>query len=89
MPLKLVCTRKPLPLILLPSPSCSISFDAMRRRGASRAAMARRVIERALKLYALGAFLNDGADFSNWRLLGVLRECLPLHCSPPRRCSCC
>lgn len=45
----------------------------MRRRGASRAAMARRVIERALKLYALGSFLNGGSDFSNWRLLGVLQ----------------
>jgi heparan-alpha-glucosaminide N-acetyltransferase len=51
----------------------AISFEAMRRRGASRWDMARRVLQRAVKLYALGCFLNGGASLQNWRLLGVLQ----------------
>ena len=51
----------------------AMSFDAARRRGTRQAIMAERVLWRAVKLYALGCFLNGGSDLYNWRLLGVLQ----------------
>jgi heparan-alpha-glucosaminide N-acetyltransferase len=53
--------------------SMAISFDSARRRGATRWDMAEKVVVRAMKLYAVGLFLNDGTELMVWRVLGVLQ----------------
>ena len=52
--------------------SMAISFASERRRGASPMQLARRVVWRSLKIYALGLFLNNGTNLSEWRVIGVL-----------------
>lgn len=53
--------------------SMAISFASERRKGASRRDLAWKVIIRSAKLYAIGLFLNNGANISQWRILGVLQ----------------
>lgn len=53
--------------------SMAISLSSQRSRGASRRDMASKVVVRSLKLYAIGLFLNNGTDLSNWRIPGVLQ----------------
>jgi heparan-alpha-glucosaminide N-acetyltransferase len=53
--------------------SMAISFESLRKKQASGWDMSKKVIIRAIKLYALGCFLNGGAELNEWRLLGVLQ----------------
>ena len=52
--------------------SMAISFNSARRKGASSLSLAQKTVLRAMKLYALGLFLNGGANLSQWRVIGVL-----------------
>jgi predicted acyltransferase len=53
--------------------SMAISFMGERKRGATPAQLARKTVIRAMKLYALGLFLNNGATLNQWRVIGVLQ----------------
>lgn len=53
--------------------SMAISFDSLRRKKASRSELSVKVIIRAIKLYAIGCFINGGGNLSQWRFLGVLQ----------------
>jgi hypothetical protein len=51
----------------------AISFAGERRRGAAAPRLARKVVWRSAKLYALALFLNNGTNLNEWRLIGVLQ----------------
>lgn len=53
--------------------SLAISMASQRRRGVSKLESLRKILIRSIKLYALGSFLNGGAELTEWRLLGVLQ----------------
>jgi heparan-alpha-glucosaminide N-acetyltransferase len=54
--------------------SLAISFASERKRGASKADLATKVVIRAAKLYALGLFINSqGSSLDQWRVIGVLQ----------------
>ena len=53
--------------------SISISFHSLRSKGARKRDLVARVVKRSLKLYALGLFINNGAQLGQWRVLGVLQ----------------
>lgn len=55
--------------------SMALSFDALRRKGASTWRLAAKTVTRAAKLYVLGCILNVPWPPwpSDWRVLGVLQ----------------
>ncbi len=53
--------------------SMAISLDSSLRRGGNKRAVWRALLIRSCKLFALGLFINNGFDLSNWRVPGVLQ----------------
>ena len=51
----------------------ALSLHGQRKRGKSKCQMAMSMAWRALKLLAVGLFLNNGIVLSNWRMPGVLQ----------------
>eukprot|EP00117_Sycon_ciliatum_P004094 scpid46106/ scgid2492/ Heparan-alpha-glucosaminide N-acetyltransferase; Transmembrane protein 76 len=54
--------------------SMVISFNSLRRKGLSKCSMAMKVIRRAVILFCIGLFLNNGYDLKHWRIPGVLQR---------------
>lgn len=53
--------------------SMAISFASERKKGATSWNLAQKTVIRAMKLYAIGLFLNGGAQINSWRVIGVLQ----------------
>lgn len=53
--------------------SIDLSLTSLRTKGASRAQLMKKVGVRSLKLFALGLFVNNGANLPHWRITGVLQ----------------
>jgi len=53
--------------------SMAISFASERKKGATSWDLAQKTIIRSMKLYAIGLFLNGGAQIDTWRVIGVLQ----------------
>ena len=51
----------------------AISLAGEQRKGTTRLGMSLKIVIRSVKLAALGLFLNNGNDWSNWRIPGVLQ----------------
>lgn len=54
--------------------SMALSLDGLKRKGHSGWSLLAKAVRRAVLLFALGLFLNNGADLHNWRIPGVLQR---------------
>jgi heparan-alpha-glucosaminide N-acetyltransferase len=53
--------------------SIDLSLTSLRKKGATRSELMKKVAIRSLKLFALGLFVNNGANLPHWRITGVLQ----------------
>ena len=60
--------------IFIMGSSMSLSFNSLQRRGVSTTFLFKKTIRRAIILFGLGLFLNDGFVTSQWRIPGVLQR---------------
>jgi len=54
--------------------SIFISTRSLKRKGKSRMNITKKILVRSAKLMMLGLFLNNGRDYNNWRVPGVLQR---------------
>lgn len=53
--------------------SMALSMNSQRRQLANKWHLSAKLVFRAVKLFALGLFINNGHDLENWRITGVLQ----------------
>jgi len=60
--------------IFIMGTSIFISTRNLRRKRITKRAITLKIVIRSIKLFALGLFINNGMDLSNWRIPGVLQR---------------